>query len=203
MKINYKNYIIIGLIFIILLASFLLYRTYAKYITSINSDTEMGIARWNIKVNNTSITNGSNFSNIITPVFPGNANIAPNVIAPTAEGYFDINLDATDTDVSLRYTITTSDNENSSVTDLIISGYSIDGGTRVNITPSDTPIAIQNTIAYDALDKDIDIRVYLKWNDDEQAGATMDNADDTDTTTDADNKAIINVDFNIIQIPNS
>lgn len=200
---KYKNYIIIFLIFIILVASLAIYITYAKYITSISSDTEMGIARWNIKVNNTSITNGSSLSNIITPVFPGTSNIAPNVIAPTAEGYFDINLDATDTDVSLRYTISTSNNENTSVTDLIVSGYSIDGGTRVDVTPANNPISIQNTIAYDAQDKDIDIRIYVKWNDDELQGAEMDNADDTVVTTDDNNKAIMNVDFHIIQIPNS
>lgn len=205
---NYKNYIIIFLVLIIIIGGYFLYQTYAKYITSLSSDTDMGIARWNIKINNSNVTNGSNFSNIITPVFTGTQNIAPNVIAPTAEGYFDIELDATNTDVSLRYTITTSENENSAVSDLIISGYSINGGEKQSVTTNqenneeNNDFRIENTIAYNSENKVINIRVFLKWNDDPEQGATMNNSDDTQTTTNPNNKAKINVNFNIIQIPN-
>lgn len=194
---NYKNYIIIILILIIITISGILYYTYAKYITSISSDTEISVARWNITVNNENITTGSNFSNIITPVFPGNNNIAPDVIAPTAEGYFDIVLDVSDTDVSLRYTITTSANEDSAVSDLIISGYSINNGERQD--PIGT-FVIEDTIPYDSQNKQQTIRIFLKWNDDANNGAIMNNDDDTNATSNTNNKAKINVNFNIIQL---
>ena len=200
-----KKYIILSIILIMIVISFIIFQTYAKYITSITGDTETGIARWNIKINNTNIINGTELNNTITPTFPGTTNIAPNVIAPTAEGYFDITLDATNTDVSLRYTITTSDNEDSAVSDLIVSGYSIDGGQRqsVVLTEQNPTFQIQDTIAYNSNDKDVSIRIYIKWNDDANNGATMDNSDDTDATSDSTNKAKINVNFRVIQIPNS
>ena len=194
---NYKNYIIIILILIIITISGILYYTYAKYITSISSDTEISVARWNITVNNENITTGSNFSNIITPVFPGNNNIAPDVIAPTAEGYFDIILDVSNTDVSLRYTITTSPNQDSAVSDLIISGYSINNGERQD--PIGT-FVIEDTIPYDSQNKQQTIRIFLKWNDDANNGAIMNNDDDTNATSNTNNKAKINVNFNIIQL---
>ena len=94
--------------------------TYAKYITSADGDANINIARWKILVNNQDIEQNKELSNVITPVFDGNDNIASNVIAPTAEGYFDILIDASNTDVSLRYEVTTSDNEDSAVADLEI-----------------------------------------------------------------------------------
>ncbi len=194
---DYKNYIIIILVLIVITISGVLYYTYAKYITSISSDTEISVARWNIVVNNQNISTGSQFSNIITPVFPGNSNIASGVIAPTAEGYFDIVLDVSDTDVSLRYTITTSANEDSAVSDLIISGYSVNNGQRQN--PIGT-FVIEDTIPYNSQNKQVTIRIFLKWNDDAQSGAVMDNEDDTEATSNSNNKAIINVNFNIIQL---
>ena len=53
----------------------------------------MAIAKWNILVNNLSIKTNTDISNSIVPVFTGNEHIAKDIIAPTAEGYFDINFD--------------------------------------------------------------------------------------------------------------
>ena len=39
------------------------------------------------------------------------------------------------------------------------------------------------------------IRIYLKWNDDSENGATMDNNDDTIITTTTSNVAKVNVNF--------
>lgn len=205
---KYKEYIIPTLlILLILICSGFAYYTYAKYITSITSDAEVSVARWNISVNNQDISSGSNFSNVITPVFAGTANIAPNVIAPTAEGYFDVVLDVTGTDVSLRYEITTSDNADSAVEDLVISGYSIDGGQRQDIVSSgeddDEGLMVSGTIAYDSLDKEVDIRVYLKWNDDAASGAVMDNFDDADAASVSTNKAKVDVNVRVIQLPST
>lgn len=177
-----------------------LYNSYSKYISSIDGNAAIGIARWKISVNNNDITHGSNLTNVITPVFNGNSNIASGVIAPTAEGYFDIAVDASDTDVSFKYVITTSPNADSAVSDLIISGYEIDGGARQNISEQDG-FKIENTVLYDATDKTFNLRVYLKWNDDSENGAVMDNAADTTVTTTTSSVAKINVNLNFIQIP--
>lgn len=177
--------------------------TYAKYITSANGDANINIARWKILVNNQDIEENKELSNVITPIFDGNDNIASNVIAPTAEGYFDILIDASNTDVSLKYEITTSDNAESAVSDLIISGYSLDDGERQQIISDDGQIKIENEILYNSQDKDIKLRVYLKWNDDDTNGATMDNQADTNATKIDTNLAKVNVNLKFIQIPNS
>ena len=129
-----KKYIIISIIFIIIIASLIIGNTVAKYITSASSNADINIARWQVLVNNQDITSATTLNNVITPIFPGNENIANGVIAPTAEGYFDIVIDATNTDVSLSYEITISPNEDSIVTDLIMSGYSIDNGEKQEVT---------------------------------------------------------------------
>ena len=90
-----KKYIFILITIIIILTSILIGNTVAKYITSASSNADMNIARWQVLVNNTDITSAASLNNVITPVFPGNNNIASGVIAPTAEGYFDIIIDAT------------------------------------------------------------------------------------------------------------
>lgn len=198
-----KKYIFILITIIIILTSILIGNTVAKYITSASSNADMNIARWQVLVNNTDITSAASLNNVITPVFPGNENIASGVIAPTAEGYFDIIIDATNTDVSLKYEITTSDNEDSIVTDLVMSGYSIDGGARQEIIKDENGnFKVENNILYNSQDKDITIRVYIKWNDDADDGATMTNAEDTATTQEEESVAKINVNLKFTQIPN-
>lgn len=198
-----KKYIFILIAIIVILTSILIGNTVAKYITSASSNADMNIARWQVLVNNTDVTSAASLNNVITPVFPGNNNIAAGVIAPTAEGYFDIVIDATNTDVSLKYEITTSDNEDSIVTDLVMSGYSIDGGERQEIIEDENGnFKVENNILYNSQDKDITIRVYIKWNDDSDDGATMTNAEDTATTQEEESVAKINVNLKFTQIPN-
>lgn len=178
-----------------------IYNSYSKYITSVNGNAAIGIARWKILVNNQDITQNNSLNNVITPVFPGGDNVASGVIAPTAEGYFDMEIDASDTDVSFKYIITTSDNADSAVSDLIISGYSIDGGERQEVTGEDG-FKIENTISYTSTDKTVSLRVYLKWNDDSENGAVMDNDADTSVTSTTSNTAKVNVNLKFLQIPN-
>ena len=111
--------------------------TYAKYITNANGNAELQIARWKIIINNQDVEQNSNLTSAITPVFEGTNDIASNVIAPTAEGYFDLLIDASNTDVSFDYEITTSDNENSSVSDIVLSAYSLNDGAKQNIETED------------------------------------------------------------------
>ena len=201
-RIRKKLLFCISCLFLIISLS-VIKNTYAKYITSADGDANINIARWKILVNNQDIEQNKELSNVITPVFDGNDNIASNVIAPTAEGYFDILIDASNTDVSLKYEITTSDNADSAVSDLIISGYSIDDSERQQIVSDDGQIKIENEILYNSTDKDIKLRVFLKWNDDETNGATMDNQADTNATKTDTNLAKVNVNLKFIQIPNS
>ena len=197
-----KKYIIIMGIIIIVLLSIIIGNTVAKYITSKSSNADINIARWQVLVNNTDVTSAASLNNVIIPVFPGNNNIANGVIAPTAEGYFDILIDASNTDVSLSYEITTSPNDSSIVTDLVMSGYAIDGGTRQDIIPDENDeFKVTGNILYNSQDKDVSLRIYLKWNDDENDGATMTNSIDTSTTQAQESVAKVNVNLKFTQLP--
>ena len=113
-----KKYIIIILGFIsLLLCLFFIQESYAKYVSSADERATMSIARWKILVNNEDIRNNSTAEMIINPVFPGNENMAENIIAPTSEGYFDLIIDAREADVSFEYKIEVGVNENSIVKD--------------------------------------------------------------------------------------
>ena len=197
-KFNILHFVIF--LFTMVAVIIVIYNSYSKYVSSVNGNAAIGIARWKIYVNNQDITTNNNLSNVITPVFSGNDNIASGVIAPTAEGYFDMDIDASNTDVSFRYVITTSDNPDSAVSDLIISGYQVDGGARQSLS-GQSGVEVSDTIAYNSSDKNISLRIYLKWNDDSENGATMDNNDDTIITTTTSNVAKVNVNLRFIQVP--
>ena len=136
--------------------------TYAKYVSSATSTTNTAIARWKILVNNDDITLGSTSTTVITPVFPGSNDISPIVLAPNAEGYFDLAIDATNVDVSFRYTITIAPNENSPVDEIVATKYVIDGGEEISFGDSQS---ISGTVNLGNNTNIINIRVYVKWDD--------------------------------------
>ena len=154
--------------------------TFAKYLTDAEGEADMNIARWKILVNNKDIRNNSDISETITPTFLENEHIAKNIIAPTSEGYFDIVIDHTAADVSFNYKITLSPNTNSSVSDIVTTGYSINGGEITSLTDGETEIS--NDVLYSKTDtnKVIEIRIYIKWDDSETN--KMDNTEDTNAT---------------------
>ena len=187
------------LLFIAILFCVIIYfaiSIYAKYLTTTNGNTQMKIANWNISVNNLSIKNNTDISDTIVPVFPGNDNIAKDIIAPTAEGYFDLNFDFTGADVSFTYNITTSVAEESSVKDLVATGYSIDDGTKINFKNYNDPIT--DTILLNDNINTRKIRIYFMWNDDETT-AKMTNEEDTQATK-SDNPALFHVNISFTQI---
>lgn len=193
---NYKKLFILLAILCLAIAIISFILIYAKYTTSANSQTDMPIARWDILVNNVSIKNQSDISATLQPVFPGNENIASDIIAPTAEGYFDLNFDYTAVDVSFKYKISLKPSDQSSVTDIVATGYSIDDGPKQEFTNFNEDIT--DTIPLDTQTRTRKIRVYVKWNDDSDT-ATMDNAKDTESAL-SGNPALFNVNITFDQV---
>ena len=193
---NYKKFILLIILILILLLVFFLIQIFAKYLTSASGDTSMNIARWNILVNDISIKENTDITNTLSPVFPGNENIAPDIIAPTAEGYFDLNFDFSDADVSFEYEITTTVDPNSSVKDLAVTGYSVDDGQKVELTNNSS---IKDTILLTDTINNRKIRVFVKWDDGDNA--SMDNSQDTIATT-SGKPALLKVNVSFTQIAN-
>lgn len=173
----------------------LIQATYAKYVTSADANANITIARWNVLVNGQDVKNNSDFSSKITPVFAGNDNIAANIIAPTATGYFDIIINGNSTDVSFTYSVSLKNDDNSQVKDLKLINYALDGGETTEFVDN----KITGNVLLNDSNKIHTIRVYVMWND-ETNTSTMNNASDTAATQNG--KAILDVDVNLIQKAN-
>ncbi|HPE14802.1 MAG TPA: hypothetical protein PLT65_03070 [Bacilli bacterium] len=168
--------------------------TFAKYVNSVSGTSSMTIARWKILVNNADITSGSLAANTIVPVFAGTTDMASNVIAPLATGYFDLVIDSTNTDLSFDYSISALAGATSSVSDLVSTGYSINGGTIYNFT--DYNENITGTIAYGSTTTTI--RIFVLWNDDANT-QDMDNSADTEAALSETPTASMDVNISFIQ----
>ncbi len=190
MKIKRKIIFFISLMSLFYCVS-LMQETYAKYVSSAGANAYLTVARWNVLVNNQDIVDNSNFTDTIVPTFAGTSNIKSGVIAPTAEGSFDITIDGTDTDVSFTYTVTLEDAQDNTVDDLVITKYVID-----NVEYQYTN-GITNNILLNDVNRSVTITFFVKWNDD-AATQTMDNADDTEATVDG--VASVKVNVNVIQL---
>ena len=185
-----KVYLLLALASLLLLVS-VIQNTYAKYISKATANSNFTIASWNFKVNNQDINANSNFSNVIVPVFENNPNIKDNVIAPTSEGYFDINIDHSNVDVSFTEKINLNFSGTNTVSDLKITGYAINDGSIIEFN--------RNEISTDSLLSDnVKInkyRFYVTWIDDD--GQTMQNKDDTEAAKNGN--ASISVSLSFIQ----
>lgn len=168
--------------------------TYGKYLTDLNEEADIKIARWRILVNGDDVRNNSTANNTITPFFTGNANIKDNVIAPHAEGYFDLIIDGSDADVSFKYNIETKVNKDSSVKDIIITGYSINDGDIIETSES----TISDIIPVSQVNKVIHIKVFIKWDDSENS--IMTNEEDTNATMGSDAKLDVSLTFTQVVI---
>jgi hypothetical protein len=196
-KYNQKFKLLLATISLLICISFIK-ETYAKYITEANANANITVAKWKILVNNQDIVNNNNITETISPKFTGNSNIKDDVIAPGATGYFDLIIDPTNTDVTFSYEITSSINENSSVKDLYITGYSINDNEEINFNDEEQKI-IKDTIFYAEDRTNTKIRVYISWQDGENE--TMDNIADTSATMLEDNNAKVDVNIKFIQTP--
>ena len=143
--------------------------TYSRYVADTTGNIEALFAKWQILVSNTDITNNTSSTITFEPVIEENDYIASNVVAPTSKGYFDIDVDPSNVDVSFKYTISM-EIENENIPDLMITKYSIIPDSYVEGDPLEfinlNDESIANTLTFD---KDVElfkfkpftIRVYL------------------------------------------
>lgn len=190
-----KKYVIILLFISLCLCLFFIQDSFAKYLTSASETANMNIARWKIIVNNKDIRDNSSSSAIISPVFLGNDNVASDIIAPGSEGYFDLIIDANAADVSFKYKIDITTDENSAVKDIIAVKYKINNGEEILFTGGNQ--TIEKSVLHSDNTDVINIRVYIKWNDGD--GSEMDNIADT-ASTQNEVGAILKVNMNFTQL---
>jgi hypothetical protein len=145
--------------------------TYSRYVAESTSNVQVSFAKWQILLNESDITNGTNSNIEITPVVEKSANVKENTIAPSSKGYFDILVNPSNVEVSFDYTLTI-EVLNKNLPDILISKYAIleegfketDTITKLDITDN----TITGTLTYDNETKNFSfkpftIRVYFEW----------------------------------------
>ncbi len=183
----------------LILCLFEVKQTYAKYTESKEGQTEFAVAMWRILLNGTDISSNAQLSSLINPVYENNSNIASGVIAPSSEGYFDIEINAVNTQVSFQYNISVTSADNTNVEDLVVYAYRI--GTNGTITNVNNGInSLTGTVAHNAQNKVIDLRIYFKWI--EGTGESMNNVADTAASL-GGGTGKLNVSASFTQIPNT
>ena len=96
-----KSLLLYALVFAILIFS----TSFSRYMTENGSTLGMSVAKWNIKVNNRSITQfNTTMQNEMSLVVTDNST-NDNIIRPGQKGYFDIIIDPQYTEVSLNYEV--------------------------------------------------------------------------------------------------
>lgn len=149
----------------------LMSNTYSRYVADTTSDIELQFANWQILVNENDITNNSASSINIVPILEENNNIATNSIAPTSKGYFDIEIDPSNVEVSFDYQINF-ELLNDNMPDLLISKYAIldsnyvEGDSLTTIPITDNQI--NNLLTYDNSTENFrfepfKVRIYFEW----------------------------------------
>lgn len=107
MKNNFaKSIILILLVLMIAFSIYKIVKTYAVFYSEKNAQIEGNIAKWKIKVNNTSVA-GKSVQNFVIEnlMVQTSENVLEGKFAPTLNGTFDIEICPEDTQVSIRYDI--------------------------------------------------------------------------------------------------
>ena len=168
----------------------LMSNTYSRYVADTTGSLEVQFAKWKILVNENDITSGNVSSIELTPVVDENENVAQNKLAPSSKGYFDIEIDPTDVEVSFDYEISL-EVLNENIPDLLVTKYSlIKGDTDLDKDTIEMNDIVDNVISGTFRYKNVasgsdevfafepfTIRVYFEWVDNEEVSTMSDEAD--------------------------
>lgn len=161
-----------------LLTVYEIINTYGLLETKNKMSVNPSIAKWNVLINGTDIKTGENFS-VNSVNLSDSVNVLNGKIAPGAFGYFDIEIDPTNTDTSIIYSITFDFS-------LLSNSFIID---KIEETTSGNLIrtgssTYSKVITLDEIKGNAknNVRVYIKWENNEenneidsQIGLTKDN----------------------------
>ena len=107
-----KKILILGLLSFLVLFIFGIASTFGLFHSNVDGDVNTDVAKWNILINDTNISDGVTDKFVINDLaYSDTTNKKPGTIAPGTSGTFSLTLDATDTQVSVIYTIEVDDSK--------------------------------------------------------------------------------------------
>lgn len=196
MKINKKFLKKFLIILTMLTFCFTLYKigtTYALLQSETNSSIAQEIGKWNIKLNESDITNGLTQEVVIDNFsMDENANVKSGKIAPGVSGSLELVLDPVDTQVAVRFDVSFESIEEKQIE--LVSIEKIDGvGTLVK-TAENTYSGIMNLSEITNKTAKTTIKIVIKWENNED-----NNVSDTVIGTSSGYKLKVPIKVNVSQ----
>ena len=170
-KTRNKPIIILIALLLITAIAFSMY-AYAKYKTTLKGNGTAQVAKWSFKVNGQTQTIPD--IDLATTMKKVN-NVAENKIAPGTEGSFDLNLDATGSEVAVDYNIKLAITEKP--TNL---KFYLDNTYETEIAETEGTLDVSGSIPLETINKPITKTIYWKWP--YQTGTTENEVRENDKT---------------------
>lgn len=169
MKFNNKFLKKFLIILTMITISFTMYRiiiTYSLLQSKTNSNIVHEIGKWNIKLNETDITNGLTQEVVIDNFsIDRNANVKEGKIAPGVSGNLELTLDPVNTQVAVRFDISIEDVSEQQVK--LVSIEKIDGVGELIKTDENTYSGIMNLSEITNQTAKATIKIVILWENDE------------------------------------
>lgn len=197
-----KKFKLLIVIFCLAISFSLISNTYSRYVASSEGNVEVSFAKWEILVNNTDITNNTSSSITFNPTIEHSNNVADGKLAPSSTGYFDIQIDPSNVDVSFKYKIDL-DIDSEDIPDLMITKYAIldqnySVGDELTYNQLNNGY-IENTVTYNNNLQPFTVRVFFEWY--EGVNEQMNDATDTAIGENADSESFtINANIRFEQV---
>lgn len=167
-----KKIWILSALIMLLITLYQINSTYAKYFSQAEGIVEESIGKWIVKVNNTNIAVEGDIQEFTINQLTYNSNdyVLDGKIAPGLLGYFDVEIDATDASVAVRYDVSINFNEldlsdSINFSKLVKVVDNIESNTGIIKTDVSTYTGIISLEDIEA-GKTNTIRIYLSWEDD-------------------------------------
>lgn len=172
-----------------LVSTCLLGGTMAKYVTDVTGTGSATVAKWSFKA-----TNGTDTTANVDLASTAYGNVAEKKIAPGTEGSFDIEIDASGSEVAVDYTIAFSNLQNKPDN---LKFYADKEG-KTEILDLGNYKGLNGTITLDKVNTKVTKTVYWKWPYETGSGDAIKAADVVDTTagakeTDGDRKVSFDI----------
>lgn len=164
MKKNKLFYLLICLV-VLLLLGFQILDTYGVFESNITNNTSNDLAKWQILINGSNVTDQTSTFTINTISWNPNSGVASGKAAPGLSGFFEIIINPTGSEVSIEYEITM-DMDHSSNSQIIIESVKDEDGTPLSLIDTNKYYGLI-TLDQIILGEIKTIRVDVVWNNDE------------------------------------
>lgn len=167
-----KKVWILSALIMLLITFYQINSAYAKYFTQAEGTVEENIGKWIVKINGTNIATEEDIQNFTINELTYNSNdyVLAGKIAPGLLGYFDVEIDATEASVAVKYEVSIdfsqldlSESIKFAKLVRVVDGVESEDG--ITKTEESTYAGVVNLEDIEAGRTNI-IRVYLEWEDD-------------------------------------